>query len=169
VAQTVLPNGEHSVAVNFLGTQFYLASSASQSPVYVYRPTMFVIWGGNAEGIAVGGRYNFWGSQWHKQVTGGAYTADASFKGHAFSVSGLSWIGAPGNTLPPPAQMVEYIGVIVATQAALDGLNTVGNVAGLAILRVEDPASFVPDPGHPAWGVLQTLIAPGALAVAAGG
>jgi hypothetical protein len=169
VAQTVLPIGEHAVAVNFLGSQFYLASSASQSPVYVYRPTMFVIWGGNAEGIAAGGRYNFWGSQWHKQVTGGAYTADASFKGHAFSVSGGSWIGAPGNTLPPPAQMVEYIGVIVSTQAALDGLNTVGNVAGLAILRVESPASFVADPGHPSWGVLQTLIGPGALAVASGG
>jgi hypothetical protein len=42
-------------------------------------------------------------------------------------------------------------------------------VAGLAILRVESPASFVADPGHPSWGVLQTLIGPGALAVASGG
>lgn len=169
VAQTVLPNGEHSVVVQFLGSAVYVPSSAAQSPVWVYRPTMFVIWGGNAEGIAVGGRYNFWGSQWHKQVTGGAYSADGSFKGHAFSVTGPSWIGAPGNTILPPAQLANYIGVIVATEAALDGVNTVGNVAAHVILRVEDPASYQLNPGHPAWGVMTTQIAPAGVTVAAGG
>lgn len=169
IAQAVLPNGAYSIVVEFTGTQFYLPKAASQSPVYVYHPTTFVIWGGNAEGIAVGGRYNFWGSQWHKQVTGGAYTANASFKGHAFSVSGNSWIAAPGNTLPPPAEVAEYIAVMVATEATLDGVNTVGNVVGRVILRVENPASFVPEPGHPAWGVLETQIPLAGFAVAGGG
>jgi hypothetical protein len=169
VAQVILPNGEHSVVVQFLGSEFYLPSSAAQSPVWVYLPTMFVIWGGNAEGITAGQRYNFWGAQWHRQVTGGAYTADASFKGHAFSVTGPSWIAAPGNTILPPAQLAQYIGVIVATEATLDGVNTVGNVAAGVILRVEDPASYQLDPGHPAWGVMTTQIVPAGVTVAAGG
>lgn len=169
VAQIVLPNGEHSIAVHFLATEFYLASSASQGPVFVYRPTTFVIWGGNAEGIAAEGRYNFWGNQWHKQVTGGAFNANASFKGYAFSVSGPSWVGAPGNTVVPPAALAEYIGVIVTTQMALEGLNTVGNVAAHVILRVENAASYQPDPGHPAWGVMKAYVAPAGAAIAAGG
>ena len=169
VAQVTLPNGEHSVVVQFLGSEFYLPSSAAQSPVWVYLPTMFVIWGGNAEGIVAGQRYNFWGAQWHKQVTGGAYSADGSFKGHAFSVSGSSWIGAPGNAILPPAQLAQYVGVIVATETALDGVNTVGDVAARVILRVEDPASYQLDPGHAAWGVMTTQIAPAGVTVAAGG
>jgi hypothetical protein len=169
IAQAILPNGEYAIVVEFIGTQFYLSKAASQSPVYVYHPTTFVIWGGNAGGIVAGGRYNFWGSQWHKQVTGGAFNGDASFKGHAFSVSGTSWIGAPGNDVPPPPQIAEYIGVIVATEAALDGVNTVGNVAGRVILRVENAALFFPEPGSPAWGVMETQLSPAAFAVAAGG
>jgi hypothetical protein len=169
VAQTVLPNGEHTIVVHFAGSQFYLPSSASQGPVYVYRPTTFVIWGGNAEGIVVGGRYNFWGSQWHKQVTGGAFTARSDFKGYAFSVSGASWVGAPGNSVPPPAQLVEYISVLVATQMAREEPNTVGNVAARVILRVEDPASYQPYPEYPGWGVMKAQLPPTGAVVAAGG
>ena len=84
-------------------------------------------------------------------------------------MTGPSWIGAPGNSILPPAQLAQYIGVIVATEAALDGVNTVGNVAARVILRVEDPASYQPDPGHRAWGVMTTQIAPAGVTVAAGG
>jgi hypothetical protein len=169
VAQIVLPNGEHTIVVQFPGSQFYLPASASQGPIFVYHPTTFVIWGGNAEGIAVGRRYNFWGSQWHKQVTGGAFDADASFKGYAFSVSGASWIGAPGTSVRPPAQVSQYIGVIVATQIARAGVNATGNVAARVVLRVENPASYAPNPGHAAWGVMTSPIPPTGLSFAAGG
>ncbi|HJS43015.1 MAG TPA: hypothetical protein VJ755_06050 [Gemmatimonadales bacterium] len=160
IVQTLLPNGEHALSVQFEETDVYLSSSASQGPVYVYRPMTFVIWGGNADGIVAEGRYNFWGSQWHKQVTGGAFNADASFKGYAFAVSDASWVGAPDNSVQPPAQLVEYISVIVTTQTALDGVNTVGNVAGRVVLRVESPSSYAPNPGHRAWGVVKAHIAP---------
>jgi hypothetical protein len=168
IAQVVLPNGEHAVTAHFAGSSVYLSSTATQSPVYVYRPTTFVIWGGNAEGIVVGQRYNFWGSQWHKQVTGGDFRANASFKGYAFSVSGATWIGAPGSSVPPPPTIPEYIGVIVSTQIARDVPNTVGNVAGLVVLRVEDVAAYAPDPEHPGWGVMKSFIPPGVV-LASGG
>jgi hypothetical protein len=57
----------------------------------------------------------------------------------------------------------------VATQAALDGVNTVGNIASRVILRVENPASFVPEPAYQMWGVMKMQIPAAAFAMAAGG
>lgn len=159
VAQTILPNGEHSVLVEFDGSPVYLPSSATQR-VFVYRPTTFVIWGGNAEGIALGGRYQFWGSQWHKQVTGGDFNANASFKGYAHTASGSSWIAGGGNSTRPPDDVAGLIGVIVATRITRQGESTLGNIAQRVILRVVDPDSYRPNPGHEAFGTLAALITP---------
>ena len=157
VAQVIVPNGEHAITVHFQTTDFYLASSASQAAVLVYRPTTFVIWGGNAEGVVMGGRYNFWGSQWHMQVTGGDFNANSSFKGYATHVSVTSWAG-PGGDPDPPAAIPEFISVIVATTATKDGSITLGNIAGRVVLRVENLGSYGPDPSQPGWGIIRAIV-----------
>ena len=164
IARLTLPNGEHTVTVNFDGSQFYLPSSAGPQQVFVYQPTTFVIWGGNAGGIALGGRYNFWGSQWHKQVTGGDFTANASFKGYAHTATGTSWIAGGGNSTRPPDHLGGLIGVIVSTVITREGESTMGNIAQRVILRVENPVSYRPNPGHEAFGTVEVEIPAAALA-----
>jgi hypothetical protein len=158
IARAVFPNGEYSVQAQFAPTPFYVASAATQAQVFVYRATTFVIWGGNAEGIAAGQRYQFWGSEWYTQVTGGDYTASESFKGFAHTADAASWIGGGGNSTRPPAELAQYIGVIVTTSATAQRQNTVGNIAGRAVLRVDDLASYGPETGHPGFGVLQGVV-----------
>ena len=157
IAELQLPNGEHWVTVDFDGSAVYRASRATTQHVFVYRPTTFVIWGGNSGGIALGGRYQFWGSQWMKQVTAGDFTANASFKGYAHTVNGTSWMGAGGNSVRPPNELGELISVIVTTAIAREKNSTVGNIAGWVILRVENLASYQADPGHEAFGTVAVL------------
>lgn len=103
-----------------------------------------------------GGRYQFWGAQWAKQVTGGDYQANNSFKGYADIVSpdSKTWTASPGGSDNPPAKVAPYIGVIVATRATTDGLATSGNVERLVVLKVDAPGSYRPDPGHAGTGTL---------------
>lgn len=165
VAETVLPNGEHDVLVEYAGSNVYLPSSATQH-VFVYLPTTFVIWGGNAGGLTLGARYQFWGAQWHKQVTGGSYTANASFKGWAHTENGESWLAGPGNSRRPPDGLGELIGVIVSTAIAKDGNVISGNVVGHVVLAVEDLRSYKPNPGHSAFGIMKAEV-PGLIPEAA--
>jgi len=159
VARVVLPNGEYAVQADFTGSSVYLPSVANQASVFVYRATTFVIWGGNAEGVAAGRRYQFWGAEWSTQVTGGDYTAGESFKGFAHTTVGATWIGDGGTSTRPPDEVPQYIGVIVATSATKQRSNTVGNIAGHVILRVDDLATYGSDAGHPGFGTLQAMIA----------
>ncbi len=159
IAETILPNGEHDVLVEYAGSPVYLPSSATQH-VFVYLPTTFVIWGGNAGGVAVGGRYNFWGSQWHKQVTGGDFTANASFKGYAHTVIDDAWIAGGGNSTRPPDELGELIGVIVSTVITRHEEVTTGNVTGRVLLRVENLQSYGPSPGHSGFGIMLGVIPP---------
>lgn len=158
VAQVTLPIGEYTLLASFDGSAYYLPSSDSQGPLYVYRPTNFVIWGGNAEGIRLDLRYNFWGSQWWKQVTGGDFDADASFKGYAEEVSDTMWSSPPANAVRPPATLPGYIGVIVTTQMDMHGSHVTGNVDRLVVLMVEDPSDYRPNPGRVSWGVMKAEI-----------
>lgn len=158
VAQVMLPIGEYTLLASFGGSAYYLPSSDSQGPLYVYRPTNFVIWGGNAEGVQVDQQYQFWGSQWWKQVTGGDFDADASFKGYAEQVSDTTWSSPPANAVRPPETLPSYIGVIVTTQMDMHGRNVTGNIDRLVVLMVEDPSDYRPNPGHAAWGVMKTEI-----------
>jgi hypothetical protein len=123
--------------------------------VFVYLPTTFVIWGGNAGGVTLGGRYQFWGAQWSKQVTGGDFTANASFKGYAHTVIDDSWIAGGGNSTRPPDELGELIGVIVSTVITKEGEVITGNVVGHVLLRVENLASYQPNPGHSGFGVMR--------------
>jgi len=162
IARVTLPIGEHSLTARFDGSPYYEPSSDQQSPVFVYRPTQFVIWGGNAGGIQMEERYQFWGSDWWKQVTGGDFDADASFKGYATQLTEMGWENPPANAVRPPATLPSHIGVIVSTRISGAGRYVTGNIAGLVVLEVEDPASYRPNPGHAAWGVMKLPITPSA-------
>jgi hypothetical protein len=162
VARAVFPIGEYRpVKAAFAGTSYFEPSSDRMSPVYVYRPTNFVIWGGNAGGFPVGGDVTFWSSQWSKQVTGGDYAGGSSFKGWAESISVAdgTWTSPPATATPrAPAAVPLYIGVVVTTRVTSKGSRAVGNVADLVVLRVDDPAAYGLGPGHAGTGILKAPI-----------
>jgi len=149
---TTLGDGRYAVSVSFAGDPYYQPASAAQTLI-AYQPTRFVIWGGNPGGVIQGHDYTFWGSQWAKQVSGGDYRAGASFKGYADSVSGATWTSSGGNSSSPPATVPGFIGVLVTTQADKSGSTITGNVAGVEVLQVDDPAAYSADPGHSSTGV----------------
>jgi parallel beta-helix repeat protein len=124
---------------------------------YVSQPTQFVIWGGNFGGVQMGQDYVFWGAQWAKQVKAGDFKGNPSFKGYADTVTGTTWTTKPGNSKPPTG-VPNYISVIVATHIAKNGSVISGNIFEMVILRVDDPASYQPDPGHPGSGVVVAII-----------
>lgn len=158
IASFALPVGEYQLAATYAGATTYVPSSAQQAPVYVYRPTTFVIWGGNAGGIVAGARHQFWGQGWTSQVTGGAWGGNASFQGFAIATSATSWASPPASSARGPESVPALIGVIVTTAAEERGARTTGNVSAHAIVRVDDPASYRPDGGHRAWGVVRMLL-----------
>lgn len=156
-ATFVLPVGEYHLVASYGGAAMYLPSSAEQSPVYVYRPTSFVIWGGNPGGIIVGTRYQFWGSGWAKQVVSGSYAGNSSFQGFALPTSLTTWESPPASSGSGPETVPDLIGVIVTTAVQSRGQNSTGNIAGHAVMRVENPASYRPDGGHQATGVVRVI------------
>ncbi|HET7034476.1 MAG TPA: Ig-like domain repeat protein [Thermomicrobiaceae bacterium] len=162
-----LPPGDYLLTAHFSSDGFYQpADAAAQAHLYVYAPTGFSIWGGNGGGTAaspnvtLGGDYLFWGAQWAKQVTGGDYQATSSFKGYANSLSadGSGWTTDPGNSSSPPSSVASYIGVIVTTDVQQDGSAISGNVAELVVVKVDNPSGYLPDPGHPASGVVLAVV-----------
>ncbi len=158
IAQVVLPNGEHYLTVNYAGSPYYLPSTDSMGPIYVYKPTNFVIWGGKSGNVKMGQAYQFWGSQWWKQVTGTSFRGVASFKGYASTVSGDKWYSPPANAGNPPKSLPNFIGVIVTTNMSMKGRNLEGNVYTLVVLKVKNPATYKPNPGYQAWGNVTALI-----------
>lgn len=157
-AELPLQPGLYTLAASFTGVPFYVSSNASSQRLYVYQPTQFVVWGGNTGGISVGQDYTFWGSQWDKQVIGGSYQANASFKGYASQVTGATWTTGPGNSSSPPSSVSNYIGVIVSTNLGKQGGTISGNVTELVVLRVDSPASYEPNPGHAGSGVMMAFV-----------
>ena len=158
VASVVLPPGEYDITARFAGAAMYLPSSGVMRTVYVYTPTSFVIWGGNPGGIAVGGTYQFWGTGWAKQVAGGAFGGNASFKGYAIQTGPDAWESPPANSANAGDAISDLIGVIVTTEVRARGSKSVGNIAGHAVVRVADPAGYRSDGGHPAAGVVRVVI-----------
>lgn len=155
IVSVLLPVGEYNLTAEYAGATMYLPSSDTAGPVYVYRPTTFVIWGGNAGGIVPGARYQFWGSGWARQVTGGAWGGNPSFQGFAIPVSSAEWESPPANAGRGPGDVPDLIGVIISTEAWRRGANTTGNIVGHAVLRVENPSAYRPDGGHDTWGVVR--------------
>ena len=158
VAVLALAPGEYDITARFTEQMPYLASQAATRRGIAAQATAFVVWGANAGGVQVGQRTQFWGPAWTKQVVGGraAFKATSSFKGWGGTVSGTSWSTKGGNTTEP-GTVASYITVIITTATDRDGRFDRGNVAGYAVLRVEDPARYAADPGHDAYGrVIQT-------------
>lgn len=153
-----LPPGQYSIDAQYLESPHYLASSAQMPDVYVYRLTTFVIWGGNAGGLVPGSRVQFWGSGWSKQVTAGSYGGSASFLGYAINLEDDTWDGPPGSSGHGPATIPDIIAVIVTNHVEGRGAHTIGNIVGRAVLRVDDPASYQPNAGHSATGVVRAVI-----------
>jgi len=156
-----LAPGEYDLTANFAGDTFYQPATATQH-IVVFQPTNFVIWGGNnpdlTKAVVVGQDYMFWGAQWAKQVTAGDFTANNSFKGYADTVTGASWTTRPGNASSPPSSVASYIGVIVATNIDKSGSTISGNVAEIVVLKVDNPAAYAPNPGHPGTGVMVAVV-----------
>lgn len=157
IASVVLPVGEYNVRARFAGAPMYLASSDQMTPVYVYRPTTFVIWGANAGGVTTGSRFQFWGSGWAKQVTSGAYDGNSSFQGFALPTSS-GWESPPASSGRGPATVPDLIGVIITTVVENRGSRTTGNISGHAVLRVDDPARYRSDGGHGSTGVVRAVL-----------
>jgi hypothetical protein len=120
--------------------------------------TNFVIWGGNTAPIKVGSNYQFWGAQWDKQVKQGKYSSNASFKGYANTVNAPGWSTNPGNSSGPPASISSYIKVIISSQITKTGSTISGNIIGYAIIKVDSPAGYASDPGHPGTGVVIAVL-----------
>lgn len=161
-ATLALAPGAYTLNANFAGDTFYKPSAAAAQTLYVFQPTQFVIWGGNAPNLAdavkVGQDYNFWGAQWEKQVTAGDYQSNGSFKGYADQVSGATWTSRPGDASNPPGSVATHISVIVATHVAKDGSVESGNIVETVVLKVDNPAAYQPNPGHPGSGVMVAVV-----------
>lgn len=172
-ATLALDVGKYSITANLDGNDsngnptFYLPSSAPAQTLYVYQPTQFVIWGGNppipsgqTANVTIGQDYTFWGAQWAKQVQGGNFQANNSFKGYASQVdwTNATWSSDPGNSSTPPSSVATYIGTIVATSAAKNGSVESGNVTEMVVLQVDNPDSYQPDPGHSGSGMLVAVV-----------
>ncbi|HEV7570810.1 MAG TPA: carboxypeptidase regulatory-like domain-containing protein [Thermoanaerobaculia bacterium] len=143
-------------------------------PVILYQPQSFVIWGGNAIPPHIGDHVNFWGSQWDRQVTGGDYGSNASFKGWATPVAsalvpcgltghanGTCWTSKPGNS-SPPALIERYVSVIVSTSIVKNGNSIDGNIAAVVVVRVDASPAYANDPGKPGYGTIVAVITDGA-------
>ncbi len=87
VARFYLPVGKYAIDAAYAGTSYFEPASAHQAPVWVYLATRFAIWGANRGGTPLGGRFEFWRSQWSRQVASGPYAAGSSFKGWAERVT----------------------------------------------------------------------------------
>jgi hypothetical protein len=164
-ATVSLSPDQYQITATFTGDDDYRPASAEAQTLYVYQPTSFVIWGGNPPiptdqpaNITLGTDYLFWGAQWSKQVTGGTFPNSRDFKGYADSVSDGTWTSRPGNSSKPPSSIARYIGVIVTTKVTKQGSAISGNVAELAIIRVDNPSQYRADPGHAGSGVVVALL-----------
>jgi PKD repeat protein len=137
-------------------------NGTASATVYVYQPTQFVIWGGNqpslSDAVKIGQSYMFWGAQWAKQVTAGDYQANNSFKGWANGVTVSTWTTSPGNSSNPPASIGNYISIIVTTHVTKNGNVITGNIAEVVVLRVDNPGTYQPDPGHSASGTVVAVV-----------
>ena len=168
-ATLALAVGSYTLTATFAGDTAYFSSTATAQTLIVFQPTQFVIWGGNAGGAPVGLHAQLWGAKWAKQVTAGDYHGGNSFKGYADTVSGSTWSTKPGNS-KPPTTIGRYISVIVTTsvqkaggsgddEESDDSKSAIsGNVASIVVIRVDDPASYKADPGHPASGTIVAVV-----------
>lgn len=171
--------GTASLRVSFAGDNYY-KPSAEETQVTRYLPTGFAIWGGNTPGLQLWRRVNFWGHSWAQQVQGGDYDSQADFKGFAANLSRFAlcqptarttgtpalepgcWLSKTGQS-SPPARLPQYIGVLVVDSIDKQQGDVYGNIAALAIVKVDSSPAYGPVPGKPGWGTLVAIIEGGRL------
>lgn len=169
-----LAGDEYTLEASFAGDSFYQPADDEVGRLLVYQRGQFVIWGGNAPDLAtalpLGAVYTFWGAQWADQVKAGDFSANSSFKGYADDVfpASSTWRSRPADASHPPTSVPAYLGVILSTLIQKEGNVESGNIAGIGVLRVIDPAAYTGDPGHPATGVLLALLPPDPGSVSSG-
>lgn len=138
--------GLYTVTATFPVQMPYLASQAARSDAVAAQTTTFVIWGADPGGVQLGRSYQFWGSDWHKQILDKRAAKPAQgFKGWAAQVTGATWTSKSGNS-KPPTTVAQYITVIVTTSIQKSGgdddhAKHTGNVASYVVLRVDPPSS----------------------------
>src|SRR5262249_12015745 len=66
----------------------------------------------------------------------------------------------PGNS-SPPVTLAPVIGVVVSTSIATSGSSIYGNVAGYALVRLDQPSTYDPAPGHEGWGTVIGFVSGG--------
>jgi hypothetical protein len=155
-ATFALANGSYPVTASFADSKNYLSSTASQTLV-AFQRTGFVVWGGNAGGLAPGSAVNFWGAKWFDQVVSGNAQQAKDFKGFASTVTATGWNSTGGASSAPPASIGQYVSVIVATTLTNGGGTVAGNISKTAVVKVTSPSSYAPDPGHGASGTVSSL------------
>lgn len=169
-------------AASDYATTVTVASNLDDVLGTVVNAPQFVIWGANRseslpladQTIQLGGDYNFWGHSWWKQIdinnpggtfpykgAGGAWpTGVARFKGFADQSGwcGSQWTARPGNSSFPPTTVGKYVSVIVTSNMWKSGSTTGGNIQEIVLLRVDDPAAYAANPGHPMNGTMVGVI-----------
>jgi len=163
--------GPLPLKISFAGDALF-APSSQQVQLTAYTASSFVIWGGNNGGLSTGQRVNFWGHSWSDQVTGGAYDTNAGFKGFSgrildslcqpnanpSSLTQACWSVKDGESFPPAA-LPLYIGVAVSTAINKINSNVYGNVAAVAVVKVDPAPAYGPDPGKPGFGTIVSIAA----------
>ena len=151
-----LTPGRYLVRAAFAGDTYYGADADGPDAVIVYRPTKFVVWGDpDWRHLYAGRSCTFWGSQWSRQVSrGDSFPGASAFTGYADSDNGDHWSAKPGNASAPPATVDAYIGVIVTTHASKSGSTLNGDTDGYVVIKVDNPGSYRPNPGHDGTGVV---------------
>lgn len=99
-----------------------------------YAETRFLVWGPRA---GVGATVQLYGADWAKQVGDArARGALARFKGYAETVVDGVWTGRAGETVRPPEITSEYVSVFLTASAARQRDRFVGQIDGVAIVRI---------------------------------
>lgn len=160
-AHLALPPGSYSLVAAFAGDGSYVGATATTSALTVFRPTNFVIWGG--EGLTIGHVYEFYGRGWNQQVRTEDQSPDGAFTGFACVVSATGWSSgeptgrsrhgqgheeAGESRCRPPNSVSSVISVIVTTALQGDDERLAGNIAGHAVLRLAPCPAPLGDEGR---------------------
>ena len=108
----------------------------------------------------MGKAVTFWGAQWQKiNIPSGGHS-NASFKGFAMTPAvptvGATFTSAPGNSVPQPSSVPQYIGIIVTSKVTKSGSNITGTIVKLVVVKVD--AGYVADPGHAGTGTIVAFV-----------
>ncbi|WP_125775624.1 PKD domain-containing protein [Antribacter gilvus] len=117
---------------------------------------------GAAAPHGVGDTVYYWGSQWAQWAGYNRATVNG-FKGYvstsptaAAPTCGETWTSGPGNSTEPPAEVPEYMAVVVTSPLAHDSNTYSGVVEKIVIVRTD--GAYGDSPGHPGRGEVVATI-----------